>query len=40
MDEGAEEEGPIEKKSHNKEATRLIKLEDMEDVDALDFNMT
>jgi hypothetical protein len=40
MDEGAKEGGPIERKSHNKEVTGSIRLEHMEDLDALDFNMT
>ncbi len=40
MDEGVEEGGPIEKESHDKEVTWLIRMEHMEDLDAFDFSMT
>jgi hypothetical protein len=40
MDEGAKDGGPIEKESHDKEVTWSIRLEHMEDLDVLDFNMT
>jgi hypothetical protein len=37
MDEGAEEGGLIEKKSHDKEVTWSIRLEHMEDLDVFEF---